>query len=436
MRNELEIIDCRVSHKDATLRCNLTTLWRCDSGARRPTGAYLPQSHASKVSFSMSEQFLPEPALNVPIVFVDLETTGGSTSEHRITEVGVVGIGPAGVSRWSSLVDPQQPIPSFIQQLTGITNAMVRGAPTFDAIAPALFERLSGKLFVAHNASFDRGFLRGEFRRVGLAFDPDVLCTVRLSRALFPAEKRHGLDALVERHGLVPSDRHRALADADLIWQFWQRLHGGLVPLDVLRTQIDRTTRRYRLAGDITEDLLDTAPAGCGTYAFYGEGDVPLYVGRSVRVRQRLRSHLTGERRSSKDIRLAQQVRRVEWRATGGELGAMLAEAQWIATLRPSHNRVPRVTKSDPMNAHWPFEGPIVFEEREEASQARAFHVVDRWRYVGHASSLAQAAELHASSAQGAFELSTYRLLQSHLARGLRVMPLSVASGTAVPSPA
>jgi DNA polymerase III subunit epsilon len=377
----------------------------------------------------MSEQFLPEPALDVPIVFVDLETTGGSTSEHRITEVGVVEVGPAGVSRWSSLVDPQQPIPSFIQQLTGITNAMVQGAPTFDALAPALFERLNGKLFVAHNASFDRGFLRSEFRRVGLAFDPDVLCTVRLSRALFPAEKRHGLDALVERHALVPSDRHRALADADLIWQFWQRLP-GLVPLEQLRTQIERTTRRYRLAGDITEDLLDTAPAGCGVYAFYGEADSPLYVGRSVRVRQRLRSHLTGERRSSKDIRLAQQVRRVEWRATGGELGAMLAEAQWIARLRPGHNRVPRVTKSDPVDAPWPFQGPIVFEEREEASQALAFHVIDRWRYVGHAASLALAAELYAASGACTFELSTYRILQSHLARGLRVLPLSVSSDT------
>jgi DNA polymerase-3 subunit epsilon len=377
----------------------------------------------------MSEQFLPEPALDVPIVFVDLETTGGSTSEHRITEVGVVEVGPAGVSRWSSLVDPQQPIPSFIQQLTGITNAMVQGAPTFDALAPALFERLNGKLFVAHNASFDRGFLRSEFRRVGLAFDPDVLCTVRLSRALFPAEKRHGLDALVERHALVPSDRHRALADADLIWQFWQRLP-GLVPLEQLRAQIERTTRRYRLAGDITEDLLDTAPAGCGVYAFYGEADSPLYVGRSVRVRQRLRSHLTGERRSSKDIRLAQQVRRVEWRATGGELGAMLAEAQWIARLRPGHNRVPRVTKSDPVDAPWPFQGPIVFEEREEASQALAFHVIDRWRYLGHAASLALAAELYAASGACTFELSTYRILQSHLARGLRVLPLSVSSDT------
>jgi DNA polymerase-3 subunit epsilon len=112
----------------------------------------------------------------------------------------------------------------------------------------------------------------------------------------------------------------------------------------------------------------------------------------------------------------------------------MLAEAQWIATLRPGHNRVPRIAKSDPADAPWPFQGPIVFEEREEASQARAFHVVDRWRYVGHASSLAQAAELHASSVAGPFELSTYRILQSHLARGLRVMPLSVSSDMAASS--
>ncbi|MFM0287912.1 exonuclease domain-containing protein [Paraburkholderia megapolitana] len=372
----------------------------------------------------MPEQLLPDPAIDTPIVFVDLETTGGSPGEHRITEVGVVELGASGVSRWSTLVDPQQPIPPFIQQLTGITNAMVQGAPTFDAIAAALFERLNGKLFVAHNASFDRGFLRSEFARAGFTFNPDVLCTVRLSRALFPAEKRHGLDALMARHALVPTDRHRALADADLLWQFWQRLH-GLVPLDVLRTQIERTMRRYRLAGDITEDLLDSAPAGCGVYALYGEDDAPLYVGRSVRVRQRLRTHLTGERRSSKDMRLAQQVRRVEWRATGGELGALLAEAQWIAALRPVHNRLPRVARDDPADAPWPYTGAIVFEERDDASRSRTFHVVDRWRYVGHAPSLEEAALLTSSGIAGPFELSTYRILQTHLARGLRVTPLA-----------
>jgi DNA polymerase-3 subunit epsilon len=392
----------------------------------------LAQSHAG-TAFLMSQQLLPTPAIDVPIAFVDLETTGGSTSEHRITEVGVVEVGPQGVSRWSTLLDPQQPIPPFIQQLTGITDAMVRGAPTFEAIAPALLERLKGKLFVAHNASFDRGFLRGEFARVGMSFNPDVLCTVRLSRALFPAEKRHGLDALVERHALVPSDRHRALADADLLWQFWQRLH-GLVPLDVLRTQIERTTRFFQLAGDITEDLLDTAPAGCGVYVFYGEEDLPLFVGRSVRVRQRVRAHLTAERRSAKDVRLAQQVRRVEWLATGGELGALLAEAQWISTLRPRHNRAPRVGRADPVDAPWPFPGPVAFEERDAQLRTAVFHVVDRWRYLGSASSREEAETLLVPGIAGAFELSTYRILQTHLARGLQATLLTAPESAGSPA--
>ncbi|MBP0591464.1 GIY-YIG nuclease family protein [Paraburkholderia sp. LEh10] len=380
----------------------------------------------------MSDSFLSEPALDVPIVFVDLETTGGSLNDHRITEIGVVEVGPHGSSTWTTLVDPGQPIPPFIQQLTGITDDMVRGAPAFESIAADLFARLDGKLFIAHNASFDRGFLRSEFQRAGFAFNPDMLCTVRLSRALFPTEKRHGLDALVERHALVPSDRHRALADADLLWQFWQRLH-GLIPVDVLRAQIDKTMRRFRLAGDITEDLIDTAPAGCGVYVFYGEGDAPLYVGRSVRVRQRLRTHLTGERRSSKELRLAQQVRRVEWRATGGEIGALLTEAQWIATLRPPHNRVPRVGRADPVDAPWPYEGAIAFEERDASEGAHVFHVVDRWRYLGHAPSLAEASGLLTPGTQGLFELSTWRILQSHLARGLRVLTLGRAPAESDP---
>lgn len=378
----------------------------------------------------MSDLSLPSQAIETPVVFVDLETTGGSVSEHRITEIGIVEAGPQGISRWSTLVNPEQPIPAFIQQLTGITDDMVRDAPAFDAIAEQLFERLSGKLFIAHNASFDRGFLRSQFQRAGFTFNPDVLCTVRLSRALCPHEKRHGLDALIERHALMPLARHRALADADLLWQFWRQLH-GLWPLDVLREQIERTVRRYRIAGDITEDLLDTAPAGCGVYVFYGESDVPLYVGRSVRLRQRVRAHLIGERRSAREMRVAEQIRRVEWRETGGELGALLTEAQWVATLRPLHNRLPRVGRGDPLDAPWPFDGPIAFEERGEDATHSTFHVVDRWRYLGCAPSIEQAGELVAAQPAHAFEFATYRILQTHLARGLRVMPLRKAAAAA-----
>lgn len=375
----------------------------------------------------MSSSPLPDSAVDTSIVFVDLETTGGSLADHRITEIGVVEAGPRGISRWSTLVNPRQAIPPFIQQLTGITDEMVRHAPTFDAIAPELHERLAGKLFVAHNANFDRGFLRSEFQRVGLAFNPDVLCTVRLSRALSPAEKRHGLDALIQRHALVPIARHRALADADLLWQFWRTLH-GLWPLEVLREQVERTMRRYRVAGDITEDLLDTAPAGCGVYAFYDEAGSALLVGRSVRLRQRIRAHLVGERRSAREIRIANEVRRLEWSDTGGELGALLTEAQWIAALKPRYNRQPRAGREEVCDAPWPFSGAIAVVEHGEGAPAPVFHVVDRWCYLGAAPSAERANSLAQDNVQRAFEPSTYRILRTHLERGLHVMPLRSGS--------
>ena len=124
------------------------------------------------------------------IVFVDLETTGGSIVHDRITEVGIIEVGPAGVSEWSTLVNPQTRIPPFIEKLTGISNAMVESAPTFAEVAEEVLGRLVGKLFVAHNARFDYGFLKNEFKRLGLSFRATVACSVKLSRRLFPDEYR------------------------------------------------------------------------------------------------------------------------------------------------------------------------------------------------------------------------------------------------------
>ena len=154
------------------------------------------------------------------LVFLDLETTGTNPVSDRITEIGLVEVDADGrATHWSSLVNPGVGIPAFIQSLTGISNDMVRNAPTFDELAPALHDRLQGALFIAHNARFDYGFLRNAFSQAGLPFKSDVLCTVKLSRALYPQERKHNLDTLIERHQLQPGGRHRALADADLLWQ-------------------------------------------------------------------------------------------------------------------------------------------------------------------------------------------------------------------------
>ncbi len=124
------------------------------------------------------------------------------------------------VEEWSTLVNPEVRIPYAIQQFTGITEAMVADAPPFARVADEIASRIEGRLFVAHNARFDYGFLRGEFRRLGRRFRAPVLCTVRLSRALTPDERGHNLDAVMTRHGISCEARHRALGDARVLAEF------------------------------------------------------------------------------------------------------------------------------------------------------------------------------------------------------------------------
>ncbi len=115
-------------------------------------------------------------------------------------------------------------IPPYIEAFTGISDAMVAGAPRFAEIAAAVRDKLKGAVFVAHNARFDYSFLRSEFLKADLTFSAQVLCTVKLSRRLFPEFVRHNLDAVMERNGLTCSARHRALGDAKVIHDFWSKL--------------------------------------------------------------------------------------------------------------------------------------------------------------------------------------------------------------------
>lgn len=273
------------------------------------------------------------------LIFIDLETTGANPAIDRITEIGLVEVDRAGhATRWSSLVNPGTSIPAFIQGLTGISNEMVRTAPSFAELAPDLYQRLQGALFIAHNARFDYGFLRNAFSEAGYAFRAQVLCTVKLSRKLFPEEARHNLDALIARHALVPDARHRALADADLIWQFWQKI-GEQFPGEMLTSALATLLQRPALPSHLPDDVLDDIPDTPGVYLFYGENDLPLYVGKSVHLRQRVMSHFSADHKLYKEMRLSQQLHRIEWRETVGEIGALLLEAQLVKSLQPIHNR-------------------------------------------------------------------------------------------------
>ena len=275
------------------------------------------------------------------LVFLDLETTGGSVGYDRIIEIGLVEIDRGElVGEWSTLVNPGRRVPHSIQVLTGITEEDLQSAPPFAEIAPALHERLKGKVFAAHNARFDYGFLKTEFARAGFHFEAPMLCTVKLSRRLAPQHDKHNLDALIVRNAIFCLDRHRALGDAQVLWelaQIWRRE----VDPDTLAAACADLMRRPAVPAALPPDLYDTLPETAGVYTLYGENDKPLYVGAASNIRSRVTVHFTGER-SGKDRQLSEDVRRVDWNETTGELSAHFEAARLVAALSPEHNRLAR----------------------------------------------------------------------------------------------
>ena len=279
-------------------------------------------------------------------VILDLETTGGSALHSRITEIAAVRVEHGvEVARWSSLVNPGCGIPYFIQQLTGIDDAMVQDAPRFENVSVQLLQLLDGAVLVAHNARFDHSFLLHEFERIGVALRVKTLCTVRLSRKLYPQHKGHGLDAIMQRHGLATMARHRAMGDVDLV-QSWLGVATQELGHGVVQAQAQALLQGSANVPPHLETEITTLPNTPGVYLFYGEGPLPLYVGKSVTLRARVVSHFQAASTQAREMRIAQEVRRIEWRETAGELGALLLEARLVKELQPVFNRQLRRERS------------------------------------------------------------------------------------------
>jgi len=159
------------------------------------------------------------------LVFVDTETTGLNPIIDRVIEVGLIRIEKGQiVSKYETVVNPTIEVPDFCIKMTGIKKKEFKKAPTFKDIKDKFFDEMKDALFIAHNAKFDFDFLDNEFIRVDLPFGPASLCTVKLSRILFPHFPRHDLDTITRRLHIDVSKRHRAFDDALALWELFQIL--------------------------------------------------------------------------------------------------------------------------------------------------------------------------------------------------------------------
>ena len=173
--------------------------------------------------------------VNHPLVFIDIETSGSKPEHSRVIEVAAIRVEQSKVvDTYQSLINPREPLPWQITRVTGLTDDDLFEAPRFEEIAPSLLSILKDATFVAHNVQFDYRFLQAEFNRLGISFAMPHLCTVRLSRTLFPQYRKHNLDAIIQRFGIETPSRHRAMGDAEAMLNFYQELlrHYDLETID------------------------------------------------------------------------------------------------------------------------------------------------------------------------------------------------------------
>jgi DNA polymerase III subunit epsilon len=287
---------------------------------------------------------LAEPLRTTTFTVVDLETTGGSSAADSITEVGAVRVrGGEILGEFQTLVDPGVPISPFVSVLTGITDAMVSGAPPIGSVLPAFLEFARGSVLVAHNAPFDVGFLRAAAHAHALPWpgfavvDTAVLARRVLTRDEVPNCK---LATLARHFGAATTPNHRALYDAratvDVLHALIARLGSlGVQSLPELRAftaQVSDAQRRKR-------HLADGLPSGPGVYVFRDARGTPLYVGTSRNLRNRVRQYFVASETRSRMGEMVGLAERVDPIECAHPLEAQVRELRLIAGHKPRYNR-------------------------------------------------------------------------------------------------
>lgn len=274
---------------------------------------------------------------------LDIETTGGSPKTEKITEIAIFfHDGDRIVDEWSSLINPEKSIPYFITGLTGITNEMVADAPRFYEIARDLVERTENHVIVGHNVIFDYNFIKSEFTRLGYDYQREVLCTVKLSRKIIPGFKSYSLGRLCEELGITINGRHRAAGDAMATVKLFDLLREKMGKNgQELESMLPRNVRYKNLNANLSVSDIEKLPEKTGTYYFYDENNILIYIGKSTNIRKRILSHL-GNTRGKRAMEMKQRISSISFDLTGSELIALLKESAEIKQNRPLYNRAQR----------------------------------------------------------------------------------------------
>jgi len=270
---------------------------------------------------------------------VDIETTGGYPSGNGITEISIhIMDGNTVVETWESLINPEQFIPSYIEALTGINNEMVAEAPTFSEVAAHIYELLHDKIFIAHNVNFDYAFIRHHLSLSGHTLNCKKLCTVRLSRKLFPGLSSYSLGKLCKSLDINLENRHRAGGDAAATAILFAKLLDADVESHISRS-LEKASKEQVLPPHLSRNYIDRLPSQPGVYYFRDQKGKIIYIGKAKNLKKRVCSHFSGNSSSKQRQEFLKNIHNIDYDICGTELMALILEATQIQKFWPENNR-------------------------------------------------------------------------------------------------
>ena len=276
----------------------------------------------------------------VTYTIIDVETTGRG---NKITEISIFKYdGHKIIDEFTSLVNPESLIPDYITALTGIDNAMVADAPTFKEIAEAILNITEDSIFVAHNVNFDYNVIRNEFKAVEIDFRRKKLCTVRLSRTLFPGFRSYSLGKLCNSLNIDIVDRHRARGDAEATVTLFQKLLAHEKSTIAIATFLKKTSKEATLPSHLESQAYNDIPNAPGIYYFKNKKGKIIYVGKAINLKKRVLGHFYNK--SEKELNLCRETAHIDFELSGSDLIARLMEDAAIKHHFPIYNQAAKRT--------------------------------------------------------------------------------------------
>ena len=315
---------------------------------------------------------------------IDIETTGGKFDSESITEIAILKYdGEKILDQFSSLVNPEKEIDSFVKKLTGINNQMLKNAPKFFNIAKRIINITDDCVLVAHNASFDYRVLKTEFRRLGYNYSKKTLCTVNLSKKLIPNKNSYSLGKLTKNLGIPLKRNHRALDDAIATFNLFKLLQDHDLEKKILKKEI-KNLRLNSVSINILK-YIDKIPSKIGIYYFYNEKKEIVFIGMSSNLKKKVLNHFIKNDKKSNDI--IKKIKTISFSLTGNKTIAVLKMKNEINKISPFYNKKENnfQMRKNIYNkkSNYPFNSFLIIDKGREIDEFSFLYIKNK-KFIGY----------------------------------------------------